>query len=941
MNIKKTTITIILVTAMILSHITLPINLPSVFTPSSPTDSGNSTRTSSNNPNNPNNPNSPDNPAKPQQQAVSFSHQAGFYNQAFTLTLTPDGEFEGGEIYYTTSDDASGVAFPRNQLSRHDGGLTPTTDSALYTAPINVSVPQQVNVFTVSAIAVLNGEASAPVTHSFIRGENVQSRFEEDFLVFSLYSDANGLYDLNKGILVPGIDRDEWTEDYRRINGGNPNPWNWDDELPPTSPANFNRRGRGSEREVHVEMFDSRGQRHIAQRAGMRVKGGWSRGTFPFEQKTLELYARNSYGDANSFIFPLFGEHHARDGSLIHEYRRFRLRNGGTDREQSYLRDELSHELYKQAGYADVQQHTPGIVYLNGEYYGLVWLKTPRTEHHWARVYGGEADNFHHLGGDERGRVGCVRIGCGRVLPGVGTTGGRTPANNPDRCSPDSLCNRPDCEDFWSDLYDLCEPFGECRAVADWQEIRRLVRGSSSVSDEPYGLDNDDAFAEFIERVDIDNLIRYYALGMYIANVDWPANNIEMWRYFPDSEESDLHPHLADGKWRFIAQDLEFGYGLWGGDDTMGNRSDTRATDNTLHALINRTGVPGGGGHFNATDQTFIIPALVRRSEMRERLANAFIDLMEGAFEPTNALAVFGKLQSQIQEEHIRMLSRNRRISEIDRNDNPGNWPDWNAVDRSHGQIRDFLRNRPNAKLNHIESELGLRASDRSRLTFTNGNGGDAVMHTRPVAEGQTVTGNYYNNTTVIITAKPYTGYAVDYWTVDGERRNGDSVTVSISSAVTVEVVYEQVSDTLSGERTVEVSRFGYSQIQTLGRDGKWRIKGRADTFVPHEPSVPEIPTEAVIGTSEPAQPQQSPQQTVGGGSPTATPTGNGAQISNIPENGAWTVTIPFTTEWPPTGGPWGAPDGVSFVHSGGTLTISGNGRHGWGDNWTVTWGYW
>ncbi|MCL2037074.1 MAG: CotH kinase family protein, partial [Oscillospiraceae bacterium] len=517
---KKKIISTILLIAMVVSHIPVWGGSDSNGNVS---DSGNR-RDDSDNPDNPDNPENSKKPSEPQVPfEVKFSHEAGFYSEEFLLELSVPEEYgEDSQIWYTTGEDVTGIVLPAeaSRLSRHDGGVTPvpSAPSTLYVEPIVVSIPPDVNVFTVSAIFVGGGKVSQPVTRSYVRGTDVENRFHSDMVVFSLYSDVFGLYDYNDGIFVPGIDRDEWREEYIRINGRAPDPWKWDTELPPTSPANFNRRGRGSERAVHVEMFDSSGERFIAQRAGMRVKGGWSRGTFVYEQKSLEFYARNSYGDRDNFLFPIFGEQYAEDGNLMHRYRRFRLRNGGSDREQSYLRDELSHTLFKQAGFDDVQGHRPAVVFLNGEYYGLSFVKTPRTEDHWRRRYGGEESGFVIIGSNERGSVGCETPGCGRVIPGLGETGGRTPASNVIRCGSSNQCGRVDCEIYQSGLDDGCVENGRCRGTSDWREIRRLVLGSGG-EENPDGLDDDKAFAEFCERVDIDNLIHYYALEMYIANV--------------------------------------------------------------------------------------------------------------------------------------------------------------------------------------------------------------------------------------------------------------------------------------------------------------------------------------------------------------------------------------------------------------------------------------
>ena len=50
--------------------------------------------------------------------------------------------------------------------------------------------------------------------------------------------------------------------------------------------------GRESERDMYVEVYDSKGNQLIAQAAGGRVVGGYSRAN---EQKSWRLIARNEY----------------------------------------------------------------------------------------------------------------------------------------------------------------------------------------------------------------------------------------------------------------------------------------------------------------------------------------------------------------------------------------------------------------------------------------------------------------------------------------------------------------------------------------------------------------------------------------------------------------------------------------------------------------------
>lgn len=58
---------------------------------------------------------------------------------------------------------------------------------------------------------------------------------------------------------------------------------------------------------------------------------------------------------------------------------------------------------------------------------------------------------------------------------------------------------------------------------------------------------------EYAERMDIIEFLNLMIMNLYYCNLDFPGNNIVMWR-----------PTAEGGKWRFIAKDTDFGLGLYG-----------------------------------------------------------------------------------------------------------------------------------------------------------------------------------------------------------------------------------------------------------------------------------------------------------------------------------------------------------------------------------------
>jgi hypothetical protein len=59
-------------------------------------------------------------------------------------------------------------------------------------------------------------------------------------------------------------------------------------------------------------------------------------------------------------------------------------------------------------------------------------------------------------------------------------------------------------------------------------------------------LSDSDNYQHVYDQLDIDNFIDYYIVETYFGNMDWPVNNMRLWR--PDS---------TGGKWRFLLYDLD------------------------------------------------------------------------------------------------------------------------------------------------------------------------------------------------------------------------------------------------------------------------------------------------------------------------------------------------------------------------------------------------
>lgn len=286
---------------------------------------------------------------------LQLSHGDYFYSDDIYVEITCD--IEDAEIYYTTN----------NYDPKKD------SDSLKYTGPVLISKRDSNAPVILKAIAFLGDDSrSDMLTHTYFISEQIDSRFNENLYIFSISTDYNNLWDHDYGIYVAGRLRAEWRE-------ANPH-------IPRTSetpdlPANFNIRGRESERPAYVEVLNSKGEHLISQSIGLRIRGGWSRDS---SRKSLGLYARSEYDpifDKFYYDFFHFFDFNEKATTMrgktetVDSYSALMLRNGGNDRNGAHMREELSQMLAKKAGFTDYKEVAPATLFLNGEYFGFFWLQ--------------------------------------------------------------------------------------------------------------------------------------------------------------------------------------------------------------------------------------------------------------------------------------------------------------------------------------------------------------------------------------------------------------------------------------------------------------------------------------------------------------------------------------------------------------------------------------
>ena len=329
---------------------------------------------------------------------VAFSQPSGFYDDAFMLEMTGDGN----PIYYTldcTDPDADSTLYTGPILiedaSPKENVYSAFTDTSAYydkallkqngvrqTRKYRIPKAPVDKATVVRAVSIdASGNASPVSTAVYFVGYGEKTGYA-GVNVMTIVTDPANLFDDEKGIYVLGAKFRESLKDGIVQYTGEPGVFSW--------PANYRQRGREWEREAVVHCFDANGEPVFSGPCGIRVQGRATRSHMP---KNLNIYARKEYG------CPAFDT-----GALFdREYRlnRLNLYNGAND---LMLRDYMIHAMSDDADVAD-QEFCPCALFLDGEYWGVYWLCTRFKPDYLNQVYGVKKDNIVSI------KMGKVEIG--------------------------------------------------------------------------------------------------------------------------------------------------------------------------------------------------------------------------------------------------------------------------------------------------------------------------------------------------------------------------------------------------------------------------------------------------------------------------------------------------------------------------------------------------
>ncbi len=261
---------------------------------------------------------------------VEFSIVEMFLNSVQNLVLT--GAESGEEIRYTLD------------------GTEPTVSSSLYNSPIQID-----------SNSVVRARILKP---DFVVGKITTRTYLFDtpptLPVVSVTTAPDNLWDNESGIYVLGD--------------------NYDEEMPHRG-ANF---WEDWEKPANIEMTETNGERLFSMNCGIKIFGGWSRAQ---DNKSLSIFFRSEYGDPELKDVQLF------ESKEIFNFKSLVLRNSGNDYGNSKIRDGMLTSLVRNLD-TDLSAYRPTILYLNGEYWGIINLREKLNEDFLESNTGVDADEM-------------------------------------------------------------------------------------------------------------------------------------------------------------------------------------------------------------------------------------------------------------------------------------------------------------------------------------------------------------------------------------------------------------------------------------------------------------------------------------------------------------------------------------------------------------------
>lgn len=230
-------------------------------------------------------------------------------------------------------------------------------------------------------------------------------------------------------------------------------------------------------------------------------------------------------------------------------------------------------------------------------------------------------------------------------------------------------------------------------------------------------------YRQVCDSIDVDEFINYMIPQIYVANTDWPDNNVKMWR------------KKNGGKWRWILYDTDFGF--------------ENASHNTVMFALGENGGSASSNGPLAEWSYIVFKRLCTSPQFVDKLVDRFAIHMTTTYKPSRVNYIIDSLANRIDEEYptVKNYLNGWKSFASDRN----------ATVMSHIANR-FLRN-PDTQVVPAVDTLDIDA---------NVNGASYTLNNAPIMDKKVRIG-YFKGRTISLKANRVSGYRFDHWSFSSD----------------------------------------------------------------------------------------------------------------------------------------------------------------------------
>ena len=447
--------------------------------------------------------------------------------------------------------------------------------------------------------------------------------------------------------------------------------------------------------------------------------------------KSLAVYANKRFG-TKRFDYEFFPDQ--KPG--LTDFKSIMLRNAGNDFGGLYMRDAIIQRVMAENADIDWQAWRPAVIFLNGTYKGMLNIRERSND-----------DNIYTNYKDESGNG---------------------------------------LEDI--DMVEISQE--------NSQMVEELKAGT---------LDNYNAFKAFYNQaghtldeyeqiMDCQEFINIMIMNLYYCNLDFPGNNLVVWR-----------PTADGGRWRWIAKDTDFGLGLYG----------RNANYNTIEWIYNHNYDPNNNWA-NTSQATQLFRSLMADPDFKRKFIDQAAIYMGDFLNERGTRAIWDPMADLVKPELVKHREEN----------SGGGWWGWHPnyeqeINNEINNARNWLSQRTNYFYTHVANYYNLgtptplvvnKDMAEEVTTFING----------VTLKNADFDGKFFANRQLTVEAEGSGNRVVMGWKVEQTANN---------NTTTTEEVYEPVySFTMPACKKLKLTALmgSFDGINDLAaRDWNWRIDGQ------------------------------------------------------------------------------------------------------------------